>query len=107
MALGWQGERQADLMVGWAELPHSPGHAFYDRLQAVLVAAGFDGFAEAQCALASGRRDRGGCRAAMIVPPFRMVACGGRRTGSMTLLTRGSSTWLGHRRSPRQACARP
>ena len=50
MALGRQGERQADLMVGWAELPRSPGHAFYDRLQAVLVEAGFDGFAEEQCA---------------------------------------------------------
>lgn len=37
-------------MIGWAELPRSPGHAFYDRLQAVLVHAGFDGFAEAQCA---------------------------------------------------------
>jgi transposase len=49
MALGRQGERQADLMVGWAELPRSPGHAFYDRLQAVLVEAGFDGFAEARC----------------------------------------------------------
>jgi transposase len=49
MALGRQGERQADLMVGWAELPRSPGHAFYDRLQAVLVGAGFDRFAEAQC----------------------------------------------------------
>ena len=50
MALGRQGERQADLMVGWAELPRSPGHVFYDRLQAVLVEAGFDGFAEQQCA---------------------------------------------------------
>ena len=50
MALGRQGERQTELIVGWAELPHSPGHAFYDRLQAVLIAAGFDGFAEAQCA---------------------------------------------------------
>ena len=50
MALGRQGARQADLMVGWAELPRSPGHAFYDRLQAVLVAAGFDGFAESRCA---------------------------------------------------------
>jgi transposase len=50
MALGRQGERQADLMVGWAELPRSPGHAFYDRLQAVLVAAGFDGFAAQRCA---------------------------------------------------------
>ena len=50
MALGRQGERQTDLMVGWAELPRSPGHAFYDRLQAVLIEAGFDGFAESQCA---------------------------------------------------------
>ena len=50
MALGRQGERQAELMVGWAELPRSPGHIFYDRLQAVLIAAGFDGFAETQCA---------------------------------------------------------
>ena len=50
MALGRQGERQADLMVGWAELPRSPGHAFYDRLQAILIEAGFDGFAETQCA---------------------------------------------------------
>jgi transposase len=50
MALGRQGERQSELMVGWAELPRSPGHAFYDRLQAVLIAAGFDGFAEARCA---------------------------------------------------------
>jgi transposase len=50
MALGRQGERQTELMVGWAELPRSPGHVFYDRLQAVLVEAGFDGFAEARCA---------------------------------------------------------
>src|SRR3712207_3940353 len=49
MALGRQGERQADLMIGWAELPRSPGHAFYDRLQAILVGAGFDGFAETRC----------------------------------------------------------
>ena len=49
MALGRQGERQADLMIGWAELPRSPGHAFYDRLQMILVGAGFDRFAEAQC----------------------------------------------------------
>jgi transposase len=50
MALGRQGERQTELMVGWAELPRSPGHVFYDRLQAVLLEAGFDGFAEQQCA---------------------------------------------------------
>lgn len=46
-------------MVGWAELPRSPGHAFYDRLQAVLIEAGFDGFAEQQCAAYyAGRRGR-------------------------------------------------
>src|SRR4051812_33561125 len=50
MALGRQGERQADLMLSWAELPRSPGHAFYDRLQAVLVEAGFDRFAGGECA---------------------------------------------------------
>ncbi len=50
MALGRQGERQTDLIVGWAELPRSPGHAFYDRLQTVLREAGFDGFAGQQCA---------------------------------------------------------
>jgi transposase len=49
MALGRQGERQAELMVGWAELPRSPGHAFYDRLQAILIGAGFDRFAEEEC----------------------------------------------------------
>jgi transposase len=50
MALGRQGERQGDLVVGWAELPRSPGHAFYDRLQTILIEAGFDRFAETQCA---------------------------------------------------------
>src|SRR6478609_2052126 len=49
MALGRQGERQADLMLSWAELPRSPGHAFYDRLQTVLIEAGLDGFAETPC----------------------------------------------------------
>ncbi len=50
MALGRQGETQGELMVGWAEMPRSPGHAFYDRLQEVLLAAEFDAFVEAQCA---------------------------------------------------------
>src|ERR687886_2032385 len=59
MALGRQGERRTDLMIGWAELPRSPGHAFYDRLRAVLLEAGFDGFAEEQCApYYAGRRGR-------------------------------------------------
>jgi transposase len=37
-------------MVGWAELPRAPGHVFYDRLQAVLLEAGFDRFTEGECA---------------------------------------------------------
>src|SRR3954454_4799761 len=50
MALGREGERQADLMIGWAGRPRAPGGAFYHRLQAVLVGAGFDRFAETECA---------------------------------------------------------
>ena len=38
--------RQGDF---WAEMPRSPGHVFYDRLQSVLIDGGFDGFAEAAC----------------------------------------------------------
>jgi hypothetical protein len=32
------------------EMPRSPGHVFYGKLQAVLIAAGFDAFVERQCA---------------------------------------------------------
>jgi len=49
MAMSEQGERQGDLMVSWSEMPRSPGHVFYDRLQEILVEAGFDGFAEELC----------------------------------------------------------
>ncbi len=28
---------QGDLVVTWSELPRSPGHAFYDRLQSLLL----------------------------------------------------------------------
>src|SRR4051794_13746434 len=47
--MGRQGDRQGDLMVMWSEVPRSPGHVFYDRLQEVLVGAGFDGFVEDTC----------------------------------------------------------
>ena len=49
MAMGQQKDRQGGLMVGWAEMPRSPGHVFYDRLQSVLIEGGFDAFAEASC----------------------------------------------------------
>src|SRR4051794_35290199 len=49
MAMGRQGDRQGELMVTWSEMPRSPGHVFYDRLQEVLLGAGFDGFVEDTC----------------------------------------------------------
>ena len=49
MAMGREGDRQGDLIVTWAEMPRSPGHVFYDRLQKVLIAGGFDPFVEKAC----------------------------------------------------------
>src|ERR1700761_6116623 len=46
MALGRQWARQAGMLVSWSEMPRSPGHIFYDKLQAVLIAAEFDRFVE-------------------------------------------------------------
>jgi transposase len=40
---------QDDLVATWTEIPRSPGHAFYDRLQALLKEAGFDVFVEDIC----------------------------------------------------------
>ena len=44
MAMGRSDGVQDDLMATWAEMPRSPGHAFYDRLQNLLSEAGFDAF---------------------------------------------------------------
>ena len=49
MAMGRSGAVQDDLMATWAEMPRSPGHAFYDRLQELLGEAGFDAFVEEVC----------------------------------------------------------
>jgi transposase len=49
MAMGRHKPRQRDLMMSWADLPRSPGHAFYDRLQDILVKGDFDAFAEKVC----------------------------------------------------------
>ena len=35
----WTEAGQADMLVSWAEMPRSPGHVFYNKLQAVLIAA--------------------------------------------------------------------
>ena len=47
MAMRRESEVQGDLVVTWAEMPRSPGHAFYDQLQTLLSEAGFDAFVEA------------------------------------------------------------
>ena len=49
MAMRRESDVQTDLMVTWAEMPRSPGHAFYDKLQTLLTEAGFDGFVEEVC----------------------------------------------------------
>ena len=74
MSLGRQRERQADMLVSWAEMPRSPGHVFYDKLQAVLIAADFDAFVETQCAKEYAPR-----RGRPSLPPgryFRMLLIG-------------------------------
>src|ERR1700720_1362802 len=49
MAMGTRQSEQASLWVATAELPKSPGHPFYTRLNALLDAADFDRFVEGEC----------------------------------------------------------
>src|SRR4029079_15055087 len=67
-------EQQTDLWVPTADLPQSPGHVFYDKLNALLADAGFDRYVEDPCrehyADGSGRES---------IPPgtyFRMLFVG-------------------------------
>src|ERR1700735_3720551 len=74
MALGRQRERQTDILVSWSEMPRSPGHVFYDKLQTVLMASEFDRFVETQCAA-----DYASRRGRPSLPPgryFRMLLVG-------------------------------
>src|ERR1700728_3672893 len=74
MALGRQRERQADILVSWSEMPRSPGHVFYDKLQRGLIASDFDRFVETQCASEYASR-----RGRPSLPPgryFRMLLVG-------------------------------
>jgi transposase len=49
MAMGKRKSEQAPLWIPTTELPVSPGHPFYRRLNEILDAAGFDRFVEKQC----------------------------------------------------------
>ena len=50
MALGRRGPVQESLFVAAKDLPRSPGHAFYVKLNALLAEADFDRRVEALCA---------------------------------------------------------
>ena len=93
MAMGQQKDRQGDLMVGWSEMPRSPGHVFYDRLQSVLVEADFDAFVEAACKLYLRGEDGGAFGAAGALLPY---APGGLLRGHRQL----SVGWSGGARIP-------
>jgi len=41
--------RQVDLWIATTDLPQSPGHVFYDKLNALLAESGFDRHVEALC----------------------------------------------------------
>jgi transposase len=49
MAMGKRTSEQAPMWIPTTDLPVSPGHPFYTRLNAILDEAGFDRFAEEQC----------------------------------------------------------
>src|SRR6266404_2515898 len=49
MAMGKRTREQAPIWIPATELPVSPGHPFYARLNAILDDAGFDRFAEEEC----------------------------------------------------------
>jgi transposase len=49
MTMGRRKDKQPDLFMPINDLPRSPGHAFYDKLNLLLAAAGFDRFVEDLC----------------------------------------------------------
>ena len=49
MAIGTRETDQPPLWIAASDLPASPGHPFYTRLNAILDTDGFDRFAEDQC----------------------------------------------------------
>ncbi len=49
MSMGKREEKQQALWVGAGELPRSPGHRFYEKLNELLRAADFDRKVEAIC----------------------------------------------------------
>lgn len=74
MAMGRRkSERQTEMWVATGELPQSPGHVFYEKLNGLLSESGFDAWVEDQCRAYYARMGRPG------IPPgvyFRMLLVG-------------------------------
>lgn len=49
MAIGRRKQQQNSMWLSTADLPKSPGHPFYQRVNAILDEAGFDRFVERRC----------------------------------------------------------
>jgi len=49
MAMGRKGAKQQPLWIAAGQLPRTRGHIFYDRVNEILKAEGFDEFAEKEC----------------------------------------------------------
>jgi transposase len=63
-------ERQGEMWISRGELPQSPGRVFYEKLNGLLAANGFDAWAEELCLAYYAKLDRTG------IPPgtsFRML----------------------------------
>ena len=82
--MGRQKAGQGDLMASWSEMPRSPGHVFYGRLQSVLIEGGFDAFAEASCRPYYAAR-----MGAPSVPPGRISGCTWWATSRASTAERG------------------
>ena len=66
-------ERQSEMWVATGELPQSPGHVFYEKLNGLLVESGFDAWVEDLCEAYYAQMGRRG------IPPgvyFRMLLIG-------------------------------
>ena len=50
MSIGRQSEQQGTMWISYDQIPRGMGHAFYDRLQAILCRGEFDVFTEKLCA---------------------------------------------------------
>ncbi len=56
MAMGRRKDVQAGFWLATQDLPSSPGHPFYERLNELLDGANFDRFCESSCEMFYARR---------------------------------------------------